>query len=206
MRFKREHKLKVISLILAVILWYFVVLGKPIEENLEIPILLKNSKSNYLAEVTPSEVVIKVETTRKAWRTFPNKNLKIEIDVSQYSPGVHQIRTPIEKLTFPSDLKIKEVKPNTITLIIKKLITKNLPIKPYFDIDTEIPKKFKLIIKPAWATIKGPIDAIYNISYIKTQPIDISELKEKKEIEVDLVLPSEGLSVSPKKVKIIYKK
>lgn len=205
MKFKRVHKLKIISFILAIILWYFVVLGKPIEEILEIPILLKNSKSNYLAEINPSEVILKVEATRKILRTFPNKNLKIEIDASRYSPGVHQIRTPIEKLNLPSDLKIKEVKPEMITLIIKKLITKKLPIKPSFEIEKSFPKRFKLIIKPSYVTVKGPVDSIYNLSYIKTQPLDISELREKKEMEIDLDLPSENLLVFPKKVKIIYK-
>lgn len=47
--------------------------------------------------------------------------MKLEIDLSKYPPGVHQIRVPIEKLNLPSDLKIKEIKPDSITLIIKRL-------------------------------------------------------------------------------------
>ncbi|MDF2954045.1 MAG: Cyclic di-AMP synthase regulator CdaR [Thermodesulfobacterium sp.] len=205
MKFKREHKLKIISFLLAITLWYFVVLGKPVEKNLEVPILWKNSRSNYLVELSPSEIILKIEATRKILRTFPNRNLKLEIDISRYSPGIYQIRVPIEKLKLPSELKIKEVKPDLITLIIKKLGTKKVPIKPSYEIEENFPKNFKLIIKPSYVTIKGPVENLTNIRYITTQPINILKLKIKKEIEADLVLPSGVLSVYPKKVRIIYK-
>ena len=205
MKFKREHKLKIVSFLLAITLWYFVVLGKPVEKNLEVPIVLKNSKSNYLVELSPSEIILKVEATRKTLRTSPNRDLKLEIDISGYSPGIYQIRAPIEKLNLPPELKIKEVKPDLITLIIKKLGTKKVPVKPSYELEKNFPKNFKLIIKPSYVIIKGPVENISNIRYITTQPINVLELKIKKEIEADLVIPSGVLSAYPKKVRIIYK-
>ncbi|MCD6489713.1 MAG: hypothetical protein J7K20_03180 [Thermodesulfobacterium sp.] len=205
MKFKREHKLKIVSFLLAITLWYFVVLGKPVEKNLEVPIVLKNSKSNYLVELSPSEIILKVEATRKTLRTSPNRDLKLEIDISRYSPGMYQIRAPIEKLNLPPELKIKEVKPDLITLIIKKLGTKKVPVKPSYELEKNFPKNFKLIIKPSYVIIKGPVENISNIRYITTQPINVLELKIKKEIEADLVIPSGVLSAYPKKVRIIYK-
>lgn len=204
MKFKREHKLKIISLLLAVTLWYFVVLGKPIEKELEVPIVLKSSDSGYLIEVNPSEITLKVEATRKMLRTFPNNNLKLEIDVSRYSSGIHQIRVPVEKLNLPSDLKIIEIKPDTITLIIKKVGTKKVPVKPSYETEQHLPKKFKLIIKPSYAIVKAPVEILSSIHYITTEPLDIFKLRIKGETEVELIPPSGALSVYPKKVKIIY--
>lgn len=204
MKFKREHKLKIISFLLAVTLWYFVVMGKPIEKELEIPIVFKNPNPNYLVEVNPNEIVIKVEATRKMLRTFPNNNLKLEIDISKYSPGIHQIRVPVEKLNLPLDYKIKEVRPDVITLIIKKVSTKRVPIKPSYETEGIYPKNFKIIIKPAYATIRGPIEILSNLHYISTEPLNILKLKIKKEIEVDTISPPGVLSVYPKKVKVIY--
>jgi len=204
MRFKREHRLKIISFILAVTLWYFVVLGKPVEKDLEIPIILKNSNPNYLVEISPSEVLLKVEATRRILRNFPNNNLKLEIDVSRYSSGVHQIRVPIENLNLPSDLKVKEIKPNLITLVIKRVGIKRIPVKPTYETEENFPKRFKLIIKPSYVTIKAPVEVLVTTYYIPTQPLDILKLKIKREIEADLVLPPGILSVYPKKVKIFY--
>ena len=205
MKFKREHKLKIISFFLAIILWYFVVLGKPIEKELEIPIIRKNFNPNYLVEVNPSEVVLKVEATRRSLRNFSSNNLKLEIDLSKYPPGVHQIRVPIEKLNLPSDLKIKELKPDSITLIIKRLDVKKVPVKPVYETEGNFPKRFKLIIKPSYVVIKAPIEVLVNTYYITTQPLDILKLKIKKEVEAELAIPPGVISVYPEKVKIIYR-
>ncbi|AEH23448.1 YbbR family protein [Thermodesulfobacterium geofontis OPF15] len=204
MKFKREHKLKIISFFLAIILWYFVVLGKPIEKELEIPIIRKNFNPNYLVELNPSEVVLKVEATRRILRNFPSNNLKLEIDLSKYPPGVHQIRVPIEKLNLPSDLKIKELKPDSITLIIKRLDVKKVPVKPIYETEENFPKRFKLIIKPSYVVIKAPIEVLVNTYYITTQPLDILKLKIKKEVEAELAIPPGVISVYPEKVKVIY--
>jgi len=205
MKFKREHKLKIISFFLAIILWYFVVLGKPIEKELEIPIIRKNFNPNYLVELNPSEVVLKVEATRRILRNFPSNNLKLEIDLSKYPPGVHQIRVPIEKLNLPSDLKIKELKPDSITLIIKRLDVKKVPVKPIYETEENFPKRFKLIIKPSYVVIKAPIEVLVNTYYITTQPLDILKLKIKKEVEAELSIPPGVISVYPEKVKVIYR-
>jgi YbbR domain-containing protein len=205
MKFKREHKLKIISFFLAIILWYFVVLGKPIEKELEIPIIRKNFNPNYLVELNPSEVVLKVEATRRILRNFPSNNLRLEIDLSKYPPGVHQIRVPIEKLNLPSDLKIKELKPDSITLIIKRLDVKKVPVKPIYETEEIFPKRFKLIIKPSYVVIKAPIEVLVNTYYITTQPLDILKLKIKKEVEAELTIPPGVISVYPEKVKVIYR-
>lgn len=205
MKFKREHRLKIISFFLAITLWYFVVLGKPIEKDLEIPIIWENINPNYLIEINPSEIILKVEATRRILRNFPNNNLRLEIDISHYPPGVHQIRVPIEKLNLPSDLKIKEIKPDLITLVIKKIGIKKIPVKPTYETEENFPQKFKLIIKPSYVTIKAPVEVLVTTNYIPTQPLDILKLKIKKEIETDLVLPPGVLFVNPKKVKIFYR-
>ena len=205
MRFKREHKLKIISFFLAITLWYFVVLGKPIEKDIKIPIVYKTSNSNYLVEINPSNVLLKIEATRRVLRTFPNDNLKLEINVFQYSPGIHQIRVPVEKLNLPSGVKIKEIDPNLVTLVIKKVGIKRVPVKPTYETEEKISfKKFTLLIKPSYVTIKAPMEVLVHTHYIPTQPLNLLKLKIKKEIEVNLVPPLGILSITPKKVKVIY--
>ena len=177
MRFKREHKLKILSFFLAITLWYFVVLGKPIEKDIKIPIVYKTSNSNYLVEINPSNVLLKIEATRRVLRTFPNDNLKLEINVFQYSPGIHQIRVPVEKLNLPSGVKIKEIDPNLVTLVIKKVGIKRVPVKPTYETEEKISfKKFTLLIKPSYVTIKAPMEVLVHTHYIPTQPLRLLQL------------------------------
>lgn len=205
MKFKREHKLKLISFLLALTLWYFVVLGKPIEKKIEVPIIYKSSNADYLVEINPSNIAMKIETTRRVLRTFSESNLKLEINLSRYSPGVYQIRAPIEKLNLPSDIKIKEISPDSLTVVIKKIEIKKVPVKPSY-LQENIPfKKFTLTIKPAYVTIKAPAEVLINIHYLPTEPLNIVKLRLIKEIEAEIIPPPGVISIIPKKVKIIYK-
>ncbi|MDK2861968.1 MAG: hypothetical protein PWP33_1171, partial [Thermodesulfobacterium sp.] len=115
---------------MAVTLWYFVVWGRSIEKTLEIPVFYKLPNSNYIVEVTPSTVVIKIQTIRNLLRNVNEKDLKLEIDFKNLTPGVHQIRVPIEKINLPSGIKVKEINPTFLTLIIKKIGTKKVPVRP----------------------------------------------------------------------------
>jgi len=201
---KREHRLKIISFIIALTLWYFIVWGKTIEKNLEIPIVLKHNQNNtYFYEVNPSSINVILIGTRSQFRSLNTSELKLEIDISKYPPGIYQIRVPYEKININPNIKIKEISPNYITLIIKKLTTKKVSVKVNI-INQPTKSKFKIIVKPDKVNIKGFWEEIKDIEEIATEEIDYQELKSKKMIEAKLILPERVLEVEPKSVKIIF--
>jgi len=205
MKFKREHRLKVISFLIATTLWYFVVWGKPIEKTIEIPIVYKPFNPNYLIEINPSNVALKIKAIRRVLRNFPEKELKVEIDVSKYFPGIYRIRIPVEKINLPPTIQIKEVNPNFVTVIIKKISTKKIPVKPIFA-DVKILKysKFKLKIVPSYVKVRAPIDILSSTKVIYTEPINLLKLKITKKMMVNVMPPVGSISVIPEKVKVIY--
>ncbi len=205
MNFKREHKLKIVAFLIATTLWYFVVWGKPIEKTIEIPITYKPINSKYLIEVSPSSVILRVIAIRRILLNLAKKNLKIEIDVSKYAPGIYQIRVPVEKINLHQNVKIKEVNPNFITIVVKKISTKKVPIKVSFK-DSEFLNltKFKIKIIPSYAIIKAPIDILSHTNVVYTKPINFLKLKLLKKMEVEIVPPLGTISINPEKVKVIY--
>lgn len=200
---KREHKLKIISFLLATTLWYFVVWGKPVDKRLEIPVVLKgNQDKSYVYELNPSSVSIIITGTRSQFRSINSSTLQIELDVTKYSPGVYQIRIPIEKLNFPKDIKVKELNPAYVTLVIKKISTKRVPVRVNFINVQE--EKVKILLKPNVVVLKGFWEDIKDIQEVQTEEIDIFELKVHKIVEAKIIYPEGVLEVQPNKVKIIY--
>ncbi len=200
---KREHKLKIVSFLLATTLWYFIVWGKSIDKRVEIPIILKsNSNSNYIYELNPNSVNILISGTRSQFRTINFPKLQIELDVNKYSPGIHQIRVPVEKINLPKDVKIKEINPIFITLVVKKISQKRVPVKLRLINAGE--EKFKILIKPNVVTLKGYWEELKDINEVQTEEIDIFELKVNKILEAKILYPENILEVQPNKVKIIY--
>jgi YbbR domain-containing protein len=199
---KREHKYKILALILSFILWYFVVWGKPIEKIIQVPIEPRiSSEANYIVELNPSQVDVKLEATRSNLRNADIKNLKLQIDLTRYSPGAYQVRVPIENLKM-NNIKIKEVTPSYIMVVIKKISSKKVPVKIQFN--QKIVVKTKLLVEPSFVSVKGSWDDIKNINQIKTVPIELDELKKKKVMYVELENLENGVEIEPKKVKIVY--
>ena len=199
---KREHKYKILALILSFILWYFVVWGKPIEKIIQVPIEPRlSSEGNYIVELNPSQVDVKLEATRSNLRNADIKNLKLQIDLTRYSPGAYQVRVPIENLKM-NNIKIKEVTPSYIMVVIKKISSKKVPVKIQFN--QKIVVKTKLLVEPSFVSVKGSWDDIKNINQIKTVPIELDELKKKKVMYVELENLENGVEIEPKKVKIVY--
>jgi len=204
MKIKREHRLKILSFLMAVTLWYFVVWGRSIEKTLEIPVFYKLPNSNYIVEVTPSTVVIKIQTIRNLLRNVNEKDLKLEIDFKNLTPGVHQIRVPIEKINLPSGIKVKEINPTFLTLIIKKIGTKKVPVRPVLKEESFYHTRGKIKVFPKYVLIKAPIEVLLNIQEINTEPIDFLKLKLTGSLEVDLMPPLGIISMDTEKVKVYY--
>ncbi len=204
MNFRREHKLKLVAFLIATTLWYFVVWGKPIEKTLEIPVTYTPITSKYLVEISPSSVLVRVVAIRRVLLNLSNRNLKIRINISKYTPGIYQVRVPIEKLHLPQNVKIKEVSPNFITIIVKKIVSKRIPIKVSFKNSEINSKEIKLKIIPPYAIIKAPVDVISHTSLIYTEPVDFLKLKQEKKLKVDIIPPLGIISIKPDKVEIIY--
>jgi YbbR domain-containing protein len=199
---KREHKYKILALILSFILWYFVVWGKPIEKIIQVPIEPRlPSEGNYIVELNPSQVDVKLEATRSNLRSADIKKLKLQIDLTRYSQGAYQVRVPIESLKA-NNIKIKEVTPSYIMVVIKKISSKKVPVRIQFS--QKIVVKTKLLVDPSFVIVKGSWDDIKNINQIKTVPIEFDELKKKKVMYVELENPENGVEIEPKKVKIVY--
>jgi YbbR domain-containing protein len=199
---KREHKYKILALILSFILWYFVVWGKPIEKIIQVPIEPRlPSEGNYIVELNPSQVDVKLEATRSNLRNADIKKLKLQIDLTRYSQGAYQVRVPIESLKA-NNIKIKEVTPSYIMVVIKKISSKKVPVRIQFS--QKIVVKTKLLVDPSFVIVKGSWDDIKNINQIKTVPIEFDELKKEKMMYVELENPENGVEIEPKKVKIVY--
>ncbi len=211
MKIKRQHKLKIIAFLLAVILWYFIVLAKPVEKILTVKIKTFPSIKNYLVYVIPDKVVVKLEGTRNKFRLMENRNFEIKINLIPYIPDTpsrsYKVRVPVEQIKLPSGIKIKEVNPIFITLFFKKIIKKRVHIYPDF-IQRNLSKKElkKVKISPKYALIQGPYDLTSKIKFVKTEKVNFYMLKRLGNLTVNVLYPEFLLYAYPKKVSLFYPK
>ncbi|BAU22827.1 hypothetical protein THC_0432 [Caldimicrobium thiodismutans] len=201
---KREHKLKIMAFLLSVTLWYFVVWGKPVERTFEVPIQVKGAlNQQYIWEINPSTVTLKLTANRNDLRKLNKQSIQIDLNLSNYPPGIHQVRIPIEKLNLPENVKIKEVTPYYVSLVIRKVSIKKIPVKVIFK-EGPPSSNFKIIINPGSVNIKGFWDDLQAIEFVQTEEVDFFELKKLRVLNVKVLRPDKVLEVQPEQVKIIY--
>jgi YbbR domain-containing protein len=201
---KREHKLKIMAFLLSVTLWYFVVWGKPVERTFEVPIQVKGAlNQQYIWEINPSTVTLKLTANRNDLRKLNKQSIQIDLNLSNYPPGIHQVRIPIEKLNLPENVKIKEVTPYYVSLVIRKVSIKKIPVKVIFK-EGPPSSNFKIIINPGSVNIKGFWDDLQAIEFVQTEEVDFFELKKSRVLNVKVLRPDKVLEVQPEQVKIIY--
>lgn len=85
-----------------------------------------------------------------------------------------------------------------VNLNIKLLDSKKIPIKISFEDDEE---DFTYKLNYADVFVMGSKDNLKNINYIESESVSIEELKDKKSLEVNLVIPS-GIICNEDKVKV----
>ena len=96
------------------------------------------------------------------------------------------------------EVKGVEIENSYVYLKIKMLDSKSVPIKAMFNSDEDL-ITYKL--SEETVTITGKEDSLKNIQYIETESINVEDLKNKKTIELNLVIP-ENIKCEKNKIRI----
>lgn len=136
----------------------------------------------------------------------------LQIDIIKYLPEIYlqdtlgfSIKTSTFRETIENQLsdqiKIIEIKPESIKFLFAKKISKELLIKP--DLKFKLHKQFilkdKISINPERITVSGPVNIIDTISYISTDYKDMGVISETT-TDIVTIKPIKNLSYSVSKV------
>jgi YbbR domain-containing protein len=195
----KRHLLKLISLVFAVLLWFYVLSSSPMEIekkvvlqfNLpggyvignqisrEINVTYKGSRA-FIRDVFASEEVIKIDLNK-----VPYKNKK------KFNVRIHPSDVPAH---FGVD--VKKISPHKIPISLERNIRKKVPVKVHFtgEMDSQL-KLVKYNLVPPKVMISGPINVMRKVGRLMTQSVDMSELIEDGEFKVDLVPVDSRISI-----------
>ena len=206
--FARNSWLKIISFILAVILWIFVVIILNPETDMTIrgiPVILSNSSllaENDLEIINVSEVTvdIKVRGSRRALSEIDNKNITAYVDLSgttnpgEIFPAIN-IRFPIDGLT------LVEKSPTTISLKVDQIVTQT---KPLFVEVTGTPAAgytaFSKSAYPDTISVRGPQDDL-NLIERAVVYIDVTDATDTVTSAQEIYLErSDGQRIESKQI------
>jgi YbbR domain-containing protein len=194
---KRNRLLKILSLLLAIALWFAVSGEERIETTLNMSLELINLQQNLMvtSEVPPA-IQVRVVGPRSIINNLSQTRLTEAMDLAHYKSGRHTFYLGPNSFAFPRGVQVIRIQPNPINLTLAATITQTLPIKPM--IENNPPEGYKIVsvqTRPAKVTVKGPVPELSNLHSIPTLPIDLSNLKESTIIATDLDFKNLHLSL-----------
>ncbi len=202
----KDLKLKIFSLIFAVILWVFATTGEKAEIGLIVPVEVKNiPKSFVVVDLRPPSVDVRIYGPKSLLRTVLNRDLKITLDISKVRrPGIIKYRITGSDLELPRGVVLKGVQPRTIEVELDRFVKKEVKVVPrirgkpgrYYEIS-------RISIEPDHVSLEGPEKFISKVKRVFTEPIDIKGEKGEFTFKKKVVYPQTYHTfVTPKSVEV----
>jgi YbbR domain-containing protein len=190
---------KIISLLIAILLWVIVLGSRNVEMNRSYPIELITPDNLAVANPgdVPRRVTYRLRGPKAFLRNVMEKDVEpIRIDLLSAGPGAVTRRFFKENVRLPIGVSVEGIVPSSLLVRLETVRTRAVPVRVEF-VGT-LREGYELgdvMVKPARAKLKGARSRVYRLSEITTKPIDLSKLTRNFEGKLDLDL--EGYGVVP---------
>lgn len=165
-----DPKGKIIALILACFLWYYVNVLSLEKTYLNLPIIIVNPPENLKLEYT-KKMNVRVELQSREDISSYIKNLEAIVDLSEYTLGTKEY--PIKINHLPPDIQLN-ITPQTLKITIYALQNKSVPIRLSFNKSPMNSFITNYTISPDKVTIIGKKELLNQVNFLKTEELVIS--------------------------------
>ncbi|MBA3013802.1 MAG: YbbR-like domain-containing protein [Proteobacteria bacterium] len=185
----KDWFIKLLSLLFALFLWYFVSSEDRVDINVQIPVEIVNlPRDLIISNQYKTSLDITVSGPRGLIRKI-SPGITRSIDLSKATPGNMVIANEPDSISVPRGVTVLRITPTHITLSLDRLIKKTLAIKPISH--GKLPEEYELkaiTIQPETLDVTGPQDILGDETIIQTNPIDLSDItaSTSKQISLDL--------------------
>ena len=205
-----------ICLAISTTLWFLNALSKNYSATISYPVKYINPPANhFLANTTPVKLDLKIDgqgftLLRYKLLSFSPVIIDIEnvTENLESESGTYNVisKNLIGEISgqLSTEIKIIEIKPDVLEIVLDSLITKTVPVELDIDVDFVPQFNFKTQIKtiPNKVEITGPTIALEKILAVKTKVNILNKLDTDVSQEIDLIHP-EKTTISPEKVTLI---
>lgn len=206
--FLRNWELKLISLLLALVLWLSLIPEEKTlsEKTLTISLEPHNIPASMeLVRKPPTTIDVVIRAPNRIIDQITSANVVAKLNLEKAT--VIQEEYPLYEtmISVPSGAEVIKVTPNKVRLKLENTREVMLDVEPnIIGKLAEGLKIEKIEVSPPSVKVTGAESKIRDRDKVRTSPVDISNLTETTEFQADLILPNPDLRLvsSPTKVKI----
>jgi YbbR domain-containing protein len=207
--FTKNTTLKVISLILAIILWVFVKSKSGGEVGLVVPLEFYRVPSNLIVTNVSDEAInVRITGSVIQLQRLPTREIRARLDLSRARPGTNSFDILPDNFNISKDLDITQISPSSVKIELDHVIEKMVHVKPLVQGKPARGYRVsKIIVEPPFINLQGAEGQLTRLKEIMTEEVNVSDLKETVEVEVPLRIADLRLKKAVKrtvKVTIVF--
>ncbi|MEW6055909.1 MAG: CdaR family protein [Bdellovibrionota bacterium] len=189
-KFRANTSLKVVSLIIAVVLWFVVLGSRNVEVSKEVPVEIITPADLVVANEVPDKVAFRLSGPKAFLRNVLNrKEDPIRVNLSTAKAGLVTYRFFSDNIQVPIGVKVLSINPTAIIVKLEHLKRKEIPVKLLTQ--GEVPSGFRLTrleLVRSTVKIRGAESRVDQVVEAPTMGIDLSQIRESGEREVAIDL------------------
>jgi YbbR domain-containing protein len=205
----KNTTIKVISLILAIILWVFVKSKSGGEVGLVVPLEFYRVPSSLIVtNVTDEAINVRITGSVIQLQRLPTREIRARIDLSRARPGTNSFDILPDNFNISKGLDITQISPSSVKVELDHVIEKMVHVKPVVQGKPARGYRVsKITVEPPFITLQGAEGQLTRLKEIMTEEVNVSDLKETVEVEVPLRIADLRLKKAVKrtvKVTIVF--
>ena len=203
---RRNPGLKVVSLLLAFLLWFTInQTERDFQTTLEVPLAVRSLAPGLIVTGQPSKpIAIQVRGPRTILDGIDERKERMALNLSDKGAGEIRVELSAEMLRpeLPRRLKVVSIDPMRVKVRVERLSRQRLPIKVELDGMPPLGYTAEPSVVPSEVEVSGPASKVDNLKEIKTEPVAMHGAPEPIERNVFLSWAGEHVSFTPDRVTV----
>jgi YbbR domain-containing protein len=194
----RHLGLKVLSLAVALGLWFALAGEQTVERSLRVPLELRNRPEPLeLVEDPPATIEVRVRGASGLLSQLSPADVVAEVDLSSARPGRRFFTMTRAQVRAPFGVDVVDVTPGTISLRFEPTLARRVPLVPVVDGDpAEGYAAGTVSVTPDTVEIAGPESAVLRLKEANTEPVSVSGARRPVHESVAIGLPDPSLRLT----------
>ena len=195
--------IKLVSLGLSLMLWFYVTSKGKTEMTLTVPLELRSIPQNMaVVGDVASSLEVRVQGQERVLRDITTGKKVVGIlDLSLTKEGENVVRLSPDDITRPSEVAVTHMSLSEVKVKLEPLIRKTFRLKPVIHGAPASGYRLKsIVINPLKITVEGPSSVVKRLDSLQTMPIDIQGAAENMSIEPKIDYQGQSVKLIEKDV------
>ena len=209
---KLRHNLgiKILSIVLALLLWSFVHGLQVVQREINVPIDYANLPDSLMLYSEPPQsmrILVSGRTSELFLRMRFVREVRASMDLSGAAAPSHRILPNVSHVTSPRNplvTLVRVLSPQVIDLRVVRRVERQIPVRVVWD--GTVPEGYALVdspsVQPPVVLCTGPDFMVERLQHISTVPVGLRRRNGSFTEKVNLFFDSERLVVTPSEVSV----